>query len=102
MTVPAGFTTMVYDRGDSGELLPAIPAELPVGIDFLGLPFSEPTLFAIGAAYEAATQHRTPPPDFEPLDAGGKPPHGPKAHKPRKMPVYRAPSVDEEIAVQQD
>ena len=45
-----------------------MPAALPVGIDFLGLPFSEPTLLRIGAAYEAATHHRMPPPDFGPLD----------------------------------
>ena len=68
MTVPAGFTTKVYDRSADGTLLPPTPAALPVGIDFLGLPFSEPTLFEIGAAYEAATRHRTPPPDFGPLD----------------------------------
>jgi amidase len=47
MTVPAGFTTHVYDRAADGALLPAKDAELPVGIDFLGLPFSEPKLFAI-------------------------------------------------------
>ena len=70
MTVPAGFTTQVYDRGASGQLLPPIPAALPVGIDFLGLPFGEPTLFEIAAAYEAATQHRKPPPDFGPSTTG--------------------------------
>ena len=51
----------------TAQLLPPMPAALPVGIDFLGLPFGEPTLFAIGAAYEAATHHRTQPPDFGPL-----------------------------------
>jgi amidase len=68
MTVPAGFTTKVYDRDLDGSLLPAIPAALPVGIDFLGLPFSEHTLFAIAAAFESATHYRRPPPDFGPLD----------------------------------
>jgi amidase len=67
MTVPAGFTTRVYDRGADGELLPAIPAELPVGIDFLALPFGEPTLFEIATAYEKATHHRAQPPEFGPL-----------------------------------
>ena len=86
ITVPAGFTTEVYDRvadptapppaprpntGEGGGVAPVasklvgpIPAKLPVGIDFLGRPFSEPTLLKISSAYEAATKHRTPPPGF--------------------------------------
>ena len=67
MTVPAGFTTHVYDRGADGQLLPPKPASLPVGIDLLGLPFGEPTLFSIASAYEAGTRHRIQPPDFGPL-----------------------------------
>jgi amidase len=72
MTVPAGFTTEVYDRvpnpaGGPPVLAPPKPIALPVGIDFLGLPFSEGTLFAIASAYEAATRHRTPPAAFGPL-----------------------------------
>jgi Asp-tRNA(Asn)/Glu-tRNA(Gln) amidotransferase A subunit family amidase len=73
MTVPAGFTTVVYDRGapaTPGAPPPMLPPKnlaLPVGIDFLGLPFSEPTLFEIGSAYERATRNRVPPPDFGPL-----------------------------------
>lgn len=67
MTVPAGFTTEVYDRDMSGNLLPAKPARLPVGIDFLGLPFQEQRLFQIASAYESATHHRMPPPDFPPV-----------------------------------
>jgi amidase len=73
MTVPAGFTTRVYDRvrdvsaPDSTRLVGPVPAKLPVGIDFLGAPFSEPMLFRIAAAYEARTRHRVPPPDFGPL-----------------------------------
>ena len=71
MTVPAGFTTQVWDRerdGDGGtRLVGPIRARLPVGIDFLARPFDEPMLFRIGSAYEAATRHRTPPPDFGPI-----------------------------------
>jgi amidase len=73
MTVPAGFTTEVYDRvrdpNASGgtRLVGPVPAKLPVGIDFLAMPFGEPTLFRIASAYEAATHHRVSPPDFGPL-----------------------------------
>ena len=93
ITVPAGFTTEIYDRvpdpnapagvrtaagrgreGDAegGDLLATkvvgpVQAKLPVGIDFLGRPFSEPTLLKIAAAYEAGTRHRAPPAEFGPL-----------------------------------
>jgi Asp-tRNA(Asn)/Glu-tRNA(Gln) amidotransferase A subunit family amidase len=64
LSVPAGFTTHVYDRNSANELVGPVPAKLPVGISFLGKPFDEPTIFKIAAAYEAATRHRTPPPGF--------------------------------------
>jgi Asp-tRNA(Asn)/Glu-tRNA(Gln) amidotransferase A subunit family amidase len=73
ITVPAGFTTHVYDRvrdpaaPDGTRLVGPVPAELPVGIDFLGLPFGEPTILKIASAYEAATHHRRPPSEFGPL-----------------------------------
>jgi amidase len=88
MTVPAGYTTEVYDRvvdpdkprvpkdtpdARPGETEPAsklvgpVPAKLPVGIDFLARPFDEPTMLKVAAAYQAATRHRVPPPDFAPL-----------------------------------
>ena len=93
ITVPAGFTTMVYDReadpappsepaaprrgrgfDDEGRPAPVpshligpFPAELPFGIDFLARPFGEPTILKIAAAYEQATKLRRPPPDFGPL-----------------------------------
>jgi hypothetical protein len=101
MTVPAGFTTQVYDRAEDGTLLAPIAAQLPVGIDFLGLPFSEPKLFEIGAAYEGATHHRKPPPDFGPLDSEGKAPLAQPAI-PRPMPKKRVFSADELKAINQD
>jgi amidase len=86
-TVPAGFTTQVYDRipdpdapkpaapaggGEGGsnepsKLVGPVAARLPVGIDFLGRPFAEPTLLRIAAAYENATRHRAVPAGFGPL-----------------------------------
>jgi Asp-tRNA(Asn)/Glu-tRNA(Gln) amidotransferase A subunit family amidase len=89
ITVPAGFTTHVYDRvrdptaplpppdtsgrGGGGmppertKLVGPIPARLPVGIDFVARPFDEATLLRIASAYAAATKHRTPPPQFGPV-----------------------------------
>lgn len=68
--MPAGFTTQVHDwvpdpadnrRTVLGE---AVPAQLPVGMEFLGAPFSEPTLLRIVAGYESVARHRRPPAEF--------------------------------------
>jgi amidase len=86
ITVPAGFTTEVYDRvpdpkaprppaepGATGpppepsRMVGPIPARLPVGIEFVARPFGESMLIRLASAYEAATHHRTPPPAFRPL-----------------------------------
>jgi amidase len=73
LSVPAGFTTQVYDRvrdpaaPGGTRLTEPVPAKLPLGIMFVGRPFAEPTLIRIGSAYEAATKHRIPPPDFGPV-----------------------------------
>jgi amidase len=93
ISVPAGFTTQVYDRipdpeapkpatpptggGEGGnnepsKLVGPVAARLPVGIDFLGRPFAEPTLLRIAAAYENATRHRAVPPGFGPLPVAMK------------------------------
>jgi hypothetical protein len=52
------------DRIRGTRVLDATPARPPLSIMFFGRPFSEPTLFKIAAAYEAATHHRESPPDF--------------------------------------
>ena len=73
ITVPAGFTTQVYDRiadetaKDKTKLVGPVPAKVPVGIDFLTVPYNEPVILRIAAAYEAATHHRTVPPEFGPV-----------------------------------
>jgi len=71
ITVPAGFTTEIWDRerdGNGGTLLVGpIKANLPVGVDFIARPFDEAMLFRIASAFEAATRHRKPPPDFGPV-----------------------------------
>jgi amidase len=56
INVPAGFTT----------------DNLPVGITFLGGPYSEPTLFKLAYSYEQATHHRIPPKSTPALSAGRK------------------------------
>jgi len=93
ITVPAGFTTEVYDlirdptapqtpasawgRGGGGgnerlegddrtRLIGPVKAKLPVGMDIVGRPFDEPLLLKIASAYEAATKHRKPPAGFGP------------------------------------
>jgi Asp-tRNA(Asn)/Glu-tRNA(Gln) amidotransferase A subunit family amidase len=71
ITVPAGFTTEIWDRvrdGDGTRLVGPIAARLPVGVDFVGRPFDEAMLFRIASAYEAATKHRQPPRGFGPVE----------------------------------
>jgi Asp-tRNA(Asn)/Glu-tRNA(Gln) amidotransferase A subunit family amidase len=70
ITVPAGLTTEVWDRerdGNTTRLVGPIQARLPVGVDFIARPFNESLLFRIASAYESATKHRLPPPEFGPL-----------------------------------
>lgn len=73
LSVPAGFTTQVFDRvrdtaaPGGTRLTGPVPAKLPIGIMFFGRPFSEPTLIRVASAYEAATKHRIPPPEFGPV-----------------------------------
>lgn len=71
ITVPAGFATEVWDRvrdaNGGTSLIGPVQAKLPVGVDFIARPFDEAMLFRIASAFEGATRHRRPPPDFGPL-----------------------------------
>lgn len=70
-----------YGRGDNRGLSPSlgfpaltVPAgfsegTLPVGLEFLGRPFSEPALLGYAFAYEQRTRHRRPPTTTPPLRA---------------------------------
>ena len=71
ITVPAGFTTQIWDRvresNGGTRLAGPLKVSLPVGVDFIARPFDEAMLFRIASAFEAATRHRRPPPDFGPV-----------------------------------
>jgi amidase len=71
ITVPAGFTTEILDRvrdaNGGTHLADPLKANLPVGVDFIARPFDEAMLFRIASAFERATRHRKPPPDFGPV-----------------------------------
>jgi len=58
ITVPAGFSTPT-ERA---------PIGVPVGIEFLGQPFSEPQLLQIAYGFEQATHARKPPQSTPPLN----------------------------------
>jgi amidase len=62
IVVPGGFSS------------PTATATLgvPVGIEFLGRPWSEKVLIEIAYGYEQATKHRRPPPSAPPLDADAR------------------------------
>lgn len=49
---------------EEGYRLVKTPAAMPVGLDIMSRPYCEPTMLKIASAFEAATHHRRPPPDF--------------------------------------
>jgi amidase len=81
IAVPAGMTDVIYepqyalnaDKTDyvsvlaPGTPLTKLAHPLPTSITFFAGQGDEPTLIKVGTAYEAATHHRTPPPDFGPV-----------------------------------
>jgi len=78
--VPAGFNDIVFEPkfvvSEDGERIFSVTgtekelfdSPLPFSIMFWAGPGDLPTVIKVASAYEAATQHRTPPPDFGPLD----------------------------------
>ena len=84
IVVPAGVTDVIYepqyalneDKTDYISVLPPgtqqskLPHPMPISITFFAGQGEEPTLIKVGTAYESATHHRTPPPDFGPVGKG--------------------------------
>jgi Asp-tRNA(Asn)/Glu-tRNA(Gln) amidotransferase A subunit family amidase len=77
--VPSGYNQIVYEARyrlnaaktgyDSvpGTEQAMLPNPMPTSIMFLSTPGEEPAVLRVASAYEAATHHRVPPPDFGPL-----------------------------------
>jgi amidase len=60
-----GFPSIVVPGGFSSST-PTAKLGVPVGIEFLGRPWSERLLIEVGYGYEQATKHRCPPPTTPP------------------------------------
>ncbi len=79
IVVPAGFNDVVYEpryvlnaAGDRYDAVPGyersrLDTPLPISMMFWAGPGDEAAVLKAASAYEAATRHRTPPPDFGPL-----------------------------------
>src|SRR5271163_1526196 len=61
-----GFPSIVVPGGFSSPT-PTATLGVPVGIEFLGRPWSEKLLIEVGYGYEQATKHRRPPATIQPL-----------------------------------
>jgi Asp-tRNA(Asn)/Glu-tRNA(Gln) amidotransferase A subunit family amidase len=66
-----GFPSLVVPGGFSPPT-PTAPLGVPVGIEFLGRPWSEGMLIEICYAYEQATKHRRPPRSAPALEAAAR------------------------------
>ncbi len=79
LDVPAGFTQIeympqyklsadgtTYDQV-TGTVESKMQYPMPISLMVWGGPGNEPALISVASAYEAATHHRKPPPDFGPL-----------------------------------
>ena len=79
IVVPAGFNDVVYEPrfvlNAAGDRYDAVPGDersvldtpLPISLMFWAGPGEEGAVLKAASAYEAATRHRAPPPDFGPL-----------------------------------
>jgi amidase len=79
INVPAGYNNIVYEpqfvlsadkmsyNEVSGSVQSFLDTPLPISMMFWAGPGDEPTLIKVASAYEAATHHRVPPPNFGPL-----------------------------------
>ena len=77
--VPAGYTRIVYEpqyvltpdktqyRTVTGEVQSLLPHPMPISMMFWSGPGSDAAVIQAASAYQAATQHRVPPPAFGPL-----------------------------------
>ncbi len=77
--VPAGYNQIVYEPKYqlskdkkryitvTGTEKSMLPVPMPVSMMIWSGPGSDADVIKIGSAYEAATKHRIPPPDFGPL-----------------------------------
>ena len=63
-----GFPSIVVPGGFSSATATA-PLGVPVGMEFMGRPWSEKVLIEIAYGYEQATKHRRPPASAPPLEA---------------------------------
>ena len=62
-----GFPSIVVPGGFSTPT-PTAKIGVPIGIEFLGRPWSEKLLLEIAYSYEQATKHRHPPPTIPQLE----------------------------------
>lgn len=77
--VPAGFNQIIYEpqyvlnadktkyETAEGSVRSMLPKPMPISLMVWAGPGTEPEIIKVASAYEAATGHRVPPPDFGPL-----------------------------------
>ncbi|XOV89087.1 MAG: amidase family protein [Pseudomonadota bacterium] len=81
--VPAGYNRIVYEpryalsadgkryNSVSGTERSLLPVAMPISLMVWSAPGGEPEVIKVASAYEVATKHRVPPPDFGPVTAPG-------------------------------